>query len=143
MRRALLLLALAAGSCQTVLVGPPVEVEHAERVTSTGVRWRDVMPGVGKKARATDSVTIHYTARLESGEKIDSTHDRGQPETFFLRTAPVLGWLDAIPGMQRQGKRWLSVPPHRAFGDEGVDGLIPPGTTIEFTVELVEIHRHR
>jgi len=139
----LLLVTLAAGSCRTVLVGPPVEVEHVEQVTSTGVRWRDVLRGIGMKARATDSVTIHYIARLESGEEIDSTYDRGEPETFYLRTAPVLGWLDAIPGMQRQGERWLSVPPHRAFGDEGVDSMIPPGATLEFVVELVEVHRHK
>lgn len=141
MSRALLLLLLAGGSCKTVFVGPQVEVEHVEQVAPTGVRWQDVVTGVGRRVRPSDSVTIHYTARLDSGERIDSTHDRGEPEFFSLQAAPVLGWLDAIPGMRRGGKRRITVPPHRAFGDEGVEGLIPPGATLEFLVELVSLQR--
>ena len=119
--------------------GRPVEVVHPTGVTPTGVRWRDVLTGVGKVAAPDSVVTIHYTATLAGGGSIDSSHDRGRPETFPLAAAPVLGWADGIPGMREGGRRWLSVPPHRAFGDEGVEGLIPPGATLEFEIELLEV----
>ena len=125
----------------SALQGTPVDVSHQEHVTPPGVRYVDKMTGVGRPARSTDRVTVHYTARISGGEKVDSTHDRGEPETFLLSLAPVLGWSDGIPGMRRRGKRWILVPPHRAFGDEGVEGLIPPGATLEFLIELVEVER--
>lgn len=138
--RFLLLALLGLSSC-SIFHGTPMEVLHEEGVTSTGVRWRDTLGGVGKEARLTDRVTIHYTARLSGGESIDSTHDRGEPETFLLSQAPVLGWADGIPGMRVQGKRWLKIPPARAFGSEGIEGLIPPGATLEFLIELMSIER--
>ena len=137
MRIALLLLALLS-SC-AVFNGTPVEVPHAEQVTPTGVRYRDTLTGVGRPARSSDRVTVHYTAKVAGGAKVDSTHDRGTPETFLLEAAPVLGWSDGIPGMCTNGKRWISVPPHRAFGDAGIEGLIPPGVTLEFLIELIKI----
>jgi FKBP-type peptidyl-prolyl cis-trans isomerase len=124
------LLSLLVWGC-SALQGPPVQISHTEHVTPTGVQYIDKMTGVGRLARITDRVTVHYTARVAGGKKVDSSHDRGEPETFLLSAAP----------MRRRGKRWILVPPHRAFGDEGVEGLIPPGATLEFLVELIEIER--
>ena len=130
---------LLCGCC--IFEGSPIEVVHDEGLTATGVQWRDTLTGVGREAQLTDEVVIHYTARVEGGDLIDSTHDRGEPETFLLSAAPVLGWADGMPGMRVGGKRWLGVPAERAFGDEGVEGLIPPGATLEFLIELLEVHR--
>jgi FKBP-type peptidyl-prolyl cis-trans isomerase FkpA len=134
----LALLCLTSGGC-ALFRGTPLEVEHAQGTLPTGVHWRDTLGGLGKKARPSSRVTIHYTAKLENGQPVDSSHDRGRPETFWLTAAPVLGWADGIPGMRQGGKRWLSVPSHRAFGDEGIEGMIPPGATLEFLIELLEV----
>ncbi len=131
---------LTLSSC-SVFRGRPIEVVHDDGLTPTGVQWQDTLTGVGRRARTQDRVTVHYTARVSGGAMVDSTHDRGNPETFWLSAAPVLGWTDGIPGMRVGGKRWLTVPPHRAFGDEGVEGLIPSGATLEFLIELLEVHR--
>lgn len=135
----LVLLLALQGCC--LFRGQPVEVAHDGGTTESGVQWRDTLTGVGRLARPDDRVTVHYTARVSGGPKVDSTHDRGEPETFDLRAAPVPGWEEAITGMREGGKRWLSVPPERAFGEEGVEGLIPPNATLEFLIELLEVHR--
>ena len=138
-RSALALLVATTPGC-FLLHGPPIEVVHEESVKSTGVAWKDTFGGIGKEALVTDQVTIHYTAKLQDGPQVDSSHDRGLPETIFLSAPPVLGWMDGIPGMKEGGRRWLLVPPHRAFGEEGIEGLIPPGATLEFLIELLEVH---
>ena len=125
-------------SC-VLFVGPPVEVSHEEQITETGVRYLDTLTGTGAPVEPTDRVTVHYTAKVAGGASVDSTYDRGIPEIFVLETAPLLGWADGIPGMRKNGKRWLCVPPHRAFGDEGVEGLVPPGAILEFEIELIDV----
>lgn len=139
MKYALTLLPLLTGC--VLFVGPPLEVLHEEQVTETGVRYLDTLTGTGPPVEQTDRVTVHYTARVAGGASVDSTYDRGVPESFVLEAAPLLGWADGIPGMRKNGKRWLSIPPHRAFGDEGVEGLIPPGATLEFEFELIGVER--
>ena len=37
--------------------------------------------------------------------------------------------------------RTLTVPPHLAYGEQGVRGVIPGGSTLHFTVELVELEK--
>jgi len=135
-RLALLLLVLPGCA---LFRGKPLEVEYVETVTESGVRWKDTLTGVGKCAGPKDRVTIHYTAEVHGGESIDSTYDRGLPETFYLTAAPVLGWADGIPGMRVGGRRWIFVPPHRAFGNDGIEGLIPPRASLEFEVELLKV----
>ncbi len=129
--------------CVTLLEGPVSKVEHVEQVRPTGVRFRDILTGVGRRVRVTDRITMNYTAKIHGDGKVDSTYDRGEPVTILLSASPVLGWMDGIPGMREGGKRWILVPPHRAFGDEGVEGLIPPGATLEFLVELISLERVR
>ena len=139
MKYALALLPLVTGC--VLFVGPPLEVSHEEQVTETGVRYLDTLTGTGPPVKPTDRVTVHYTAKVAGGASVDSTYDRGLPEVFVLESAPVLGWADGIPGMRKNGKRRISVPPHRAFGDEGVEGLVPPGAVLEFEFELIDVER--
>lgn len=126
------------GGCAT-LRGRPVAVRHSSGETVTGVRWTDTLAGVGRLAGPRSRVTIHYTARVLGGAPIDSSYDRGLPEVFALPDAPVLGWADGIPGMRMGGRRRLVVPPERAFGAEGIEGLVPPHATIEFEIELEDV----
>lgn len=94
-------------------------------------------------ARAGDTVFVHYTGRLTSGKKFDSSLDRGQPIEFVLGQGRVIkGWEQGLTGMKLGEKRRLTIPPELGYGDRNVgEGLIPPNSTLEFDVELVGLRR--
>ncbi len=130
-------LALCAGCKfeEPIELSPPVY-----QSTASGVHFVDLLPGEGKAARTGDRVALHYVGRLEGGEMFDDSRDRGAPLAFVLGSATVLpAWEEALVGMRAGGRRELTIPPHLAYGDEGLPGVIPPGATLVLDVELLEV----
>ena len=80
---------------------------------------------------------VHYTGVLIDGTKFDSSVDRGEPAEFPLEGV-IAGWTEGLQKINKGGKIKLYVPPHLAYGDEAKGG-IPPGSTLIFDVELLEI----
>lgn len=109
--------------------------------TASGLGYVDIVEGTGQQPRAGDSVSVHYTGWLTSGHKFDSSHDRGQPLVFPVGRGRVIkGWDEGVSTMRVGGKRKLIIPAHLGYGDRGAGGVIPPGATLIFEVELVAIN---
>lgn len=114
-----------------------------ERISSTdsGLRYVDLIEGTGPSPSTGDTVKVHYTGWLEDGTKFDSSVDRGQPFVFPLGRGRVIqGWDEGVATMKVGGKRKLIIPAHLAYGDRGAGGVIPPGATLIFEVELLGIN---
>jgi len=85
-------------------------------------------------------VSVHYTGRLLTGRKFDSSLDRGQPFSFLLGGGQVIkGWDQGVAGMKVGGKRKLTIPPNLGYGARGAGGVIPPNATLLFEVELLGV----
>jgi FKBP-type peptidyl-prolyl cis-trans isomerase len=56
--------------------------EWNEVTTSSGLQYVDLTIGSGATAESGQTATVHYTGRLENGNKFDSSVDRGQPFSF-------------------------------------------------------------
>lgn len=98
----------------------------------------DLQEGNGAVAQAGQMVTVHYTGWLTSGQKFDSSVDRGQPFRFPLGEGRVIqGWDQGVVGMKIGGKRRLTIPPEMGYGARGAGGVIPPNATLVFEVELL------
>ncbi|NCS99389.1 FKBP-type peptidyl-prolyl cis-trans isomerase [Candidatus Parcubacteria bacterium] len=96
--------------------------------------------GNGQEAKNGDVVSVHYTGTLLDGTKFDSSVDRGTPFDFNLGAGQVIaGWDQGVLGMKIGEKRKLIIPADLAYGDRGAGGLIPPGATLVFEVELLAI----
>lgn len=94
----------------------------------------------GKIARAGDQLTMHYTGKLSSGRKFDSSVDRNKPFQFTLGVGQVIaGWDEGLSGMCVGEKRTLVIPPDLAYGEQGVGAVIPPCSVLVFDVELLDI----
>ena len=106
----------------------------------TELQIENLVVGEGQEAKAGDTVSVHYTGWLTDGTKFDSSVDRGQPFSFNLGAGMVIqGWDQGVAGMKIGGKRKLTIPSHLGYGDRGAGGVIPPGATLVFEVELLGI----
>ncbi|UOS97432.1 FKBP-type peptidyl-prolyl cis-trans isomerase [Xanthomonas arboricola] len=106
--------------------------------------------GTGAEATPGAMVTVHYTGWLydekaadKHGKKFDSSLDRAEPFQFVLGGHQVIrGWDEGVAGMRVGGKRSLMIPPAYGYGDNGAGGVIPPGASLVFDVELLGVQPH-
>jgi FKBP-type peptidyl-prolyl cis-trans isomerase FkpA len=108
--------------------------------TPSGLRYQDEAVGNGTTAAAGKTVSVHYTGWLPNGEKFDSSRDRNQPFGFTLGAGQVIaGWDEGVAGMKVGGRRKLVIPPDLGYGTAGAPPDIPPGATLVFDVELLDV----
>jgi FKBP-type peptidyl-prolyl cis-trans isomerase len=103
----------------------------------SGLHYELLQPGSGALPREDQTVKVHYTGTLIDGSVFDSSVERGEPAEFALKEV-IPGWTEGIQKVKQGGKIKLYVPPHLAYGDDGRPG-IPPGSTLIFDVELLEV----
>jgi FKBP-type peptidyl-prolyl cis-trans isomerase len=116
------------------------EVSAVESHIVDGIVIEDIAVGAGKDAKLGDTVSVNYTGTLMNGQKFDSSYDRNEPFEFTLGEGRVIeGWERGISGMKVGGKRILTIPPEKAYGESGAPPVIPPNATLKFEVELVDI----
>ncbi|MBG88343.1 MAG: peptidylprolyl isomerase [Verrucomicrobiales bacterium] len=90
--------------------------------------------------QAGQTVIVHYTGWLTDGTKFDSSVDRAQPFNFVLGTGSVIkGWDEGVAQMKTGEKVKLTIPPEKAYGEQGHPAGIPGGSTLIFEVELLEV----
>ncbi len=140
MRRLLvpLLLSLSIAACTPPGPPPGGSIATFERI--------DSVPGTGAEAIPGTKVTVHYTGWIydersadKHGEKFDSSLDRGEPFTFNLGEKQVIrGWDEGVAGMKTGGKRTLMIPADYGYGGRRA-GPIPPGSSLVFDVELLDV----
>lgn len=105
--------------------------------TASGIVYSEIKAGTGASPAASDKVKVHYRGTLIDGTQFDSSIDRGQPAEFPL-TGVIACWTEGLQKMKVGGKSKLVCPSDLAYGDRGRPG-IPPGATLVFEVELLEI----
>ncbi len=106
--------------------------------TKTGLQFRVLTPGKGKKPGPTSQVTVHYTGALINGKVFDSSVKRGEPITFGLNQV-IPGWTEGLQLMSEGEKAELVIPQELGYGARGSSGAIPPYQTLVFQVELIKV----
>jgi len=100
----------------------------------------DPKVGTGTEARPGQTVTVHYEGTLDDGSKFDSSRDRGKTFSFPLGGGRVIqGWDQGVAGMRVGGVRRLVIPAALGYGERGSPPVIPPGATLHFEIELLEV----
>ncbi|MDP9387507.1 MAG: FKBP-type peptidyl-prolyl cis-trans isomerase [Actinomycetota bacterium] len=101
----------------------------------------DVEVGTGDEATAGADVEVHYVGvAWSSGRQFDASWDRGRPFAFPLGRGQVIaGWDQGVAGMRVGGRRRLTIPSHLAYGERGAGGVIAPGETLVFVVDLLAV----
>jgi FKBP-type peptidyl-prolyl cis-trans isomerase FklB len=108
----------------------------------SGLQYKVVKAGTGKKPKLTDTVTTHYRGTLIDGTEFDSSYRRGQPVSFPV-AGVIPGWTEALQLMEEGAKWQLFIPPNLAYGERGGGRDIGPNATLIFEIELISIQEKK
>ena len=117
------------------------EIDPPEGPAPSELEVTDLSEGDGAEAVSGQTVHVHYVGVAHStGEEFDASYNRGEPLSFRLGSGQVIaGWDQGVQGMKVGGRRQLVVPPHLGYGDRGAGGVIQPGETLIFVVDLLDV----
>jgi FKBP-type peptidyl-prolyl cis-trans isomerase FklB len=106
-------------------------------IRPSGLMFRIIQNGYGKRPQATDSVKVYYTGKLINGVVFDGTSP-GLPATMKVGEV-IPGWVEALQ-LMREGDHWqLVIPSLLGYGARSTgDGMIPPYQTLIFDLKLIE-----
>ena len=109
------------------------------QVTASGLQYRVLRKGTGRRPSAREKVEVHYKGSLITGKVFDSSYDRGQSISFALNRV-IAGWTEGLQLMKEGAKYEFVIPASLGYGARGAGGSIPPNATLIFVVELLKIH---
>ena len=117
------------------------EVEFPGDTPPADLIIEDIEVGDGAEATAGSVVSAHYVGvAWSTGEEFDASWNRGAPLDFQVGVGQVIqGWDLGLLGMREGGRRKLTIPSHLAYGDRGAGGVIKPGESLIFVVDLVAV----
>ena len=113
----------------------------------TSMQSVEIKPGTGETIAAGKIAVVQYTgwlyeaaAKDNKGKQFDSSRTAGRPFRFPVGTGQVIkGWDQGVAGMKVGESRRLIIPADLAYGDRGAGGVIPPGATLVFDIDLVAV----
>ena len=106
--------------------------------TASGLQYKVVTEGKGKKPDSAATVSVHYTGTLLDGTEFDSSIKRGQPVQFPVGNV-IKGWTEALLLMPVGSKWKLFIPPALGYGERGAGKQIGPNSALVFEVELISL----
>jgi len=119
-------------------VKPQEAPKYTKKVLKTGDKTRFPQKG--------DEVECFYTGKLDNGKVFDTNVEadkkgqKGTPLKFKVGVGKVIrGWDEALLTMSVGESAELVIQPEWAYGKKGIEGKVPPGSTLTFQVELVNI----
>jgi len=124
----------------SLALAPVALAQSAPVTTASGLVYESLKEGTGDAPKATDTVKVHYKGTLLDGKEFDSSYSRGRPAELPLE-ALIPCWKEVLQQMSPGGAVRIVCPPETAYGSRGVAGKIPPDSTLNFVIELLEVKR--
>ena len=112
--------------------------EAGVQKTESGLLYVVEKQGTGEKPTLNDRVKVHYTGKLISGKKFDSSYDRQQPLELSVGGV-IAGWQEGLQLMPVGSKYIFYIPSELGYGERGAGKDIPANSALIFEVELLEI----
>lgn len=106
--------------------------------TASGLMYYIEEEGTGETPLNGDMLNVHYTLRLNDGEKLDSSYDRNEPLRVQAGITQLIpGWMEALTMFKKGSKVFLIIPPDLGYGAQGAGGVIPPNATLYFDMDIL------
>ena len=112
-----------------------------EITTASGLKYQDLKVGDGASPTMGQTVSVHYTGKLENGKEFNNSHTMGTGKPIEFKIGPGLipGWIEGLQTMKVGGKRRLMIPSKLGYGQAGNPPNIPPNANLDFEIELLGI----
>jgi FKBP-type peptidyl-prolyl cis-trans isomerase len=108
--------------------------------TASGLQYRVLKAGNGKRPGDDDAVTCRYRGTLLDGSEFDNSESMGYPVTFNVKDSIIAGWSEALKLMPA-GSTWqIFVPSQLGFGEKGAGRDIGPNATLIYEIELLAVN---
>lgn len=132
--------ACAGASGGAPVVDEPAANEEGVITTRSGLKYKILREGTGRRPIMGDRVLVHYSCTLTDGTVVDSTYRNGEPEVLVIREL-VRGFQEALQLMKVGSHFRVAVPAELGYGDRGVEGVVGPNEPLIFEIELQRIVR--
>jgi FKBP-type peptidyl-prolyl cis-trans isomerase FkpA len=106
------------------------------KVTSSGLQYEVLVETDGEKPALDSTVKVNYTGKFIDGSVFDNS---GEDGVFIPLDMVIEGWTEALLLMSQGSKYIVYIPSSLAYGQNGIQNIIPPYSTLIFEVELLEI----
>lgn len=113
------------------------KIDKEAITTSSGLQYKVLIMGTGRKPKGNSKVTVHYRGLLLNGVQFDTSYHDDEPVALSLRTV-IKGWTEGIQLMPVGSVFVFLIPPELAYGERGSRGIHSDATLI-FEVELFGI----
>ncbi len=107
------------------------------KVTKSGLQYKVIKEGTGKKPTAKSQMSVHYRGRLIDGKEFDSSYKRNKPSKFTLNNV-IPGWTEGFALMKEGAHYELYIPSELAYGERNLPN-IPANSVLIFEVEFLKI----
>ena len=114
------------------------EIKKEAIETSSGLQYKVLIMGTGRKPTASDKVTVHYRGLLLNGAQFDSSYPDDEPVSLRLKKV-IKGWTEGVQLMPVGSVFVFLIPPELAYGDRRGAGSVPRNATLIFEIELFGI----
>jgi len=107
-------------------------------VSETGLQYEILKNSKGERPKEDSVVRVHYTGTFIDGKPFDSSSS-DTDGAYIPLDMVIPGWAEGLLLMTVGSQYRLFIPSDLAYGSDGIQGIIPPYSTLIFTVELLEI----
>lgn len=102
--------------------------------SSSGLYYKIIEQGKGRKIKYTDKVAFTYKGELLDGTVFDN---QTEPVEFDVNIL-IAAWKEIMLELNEGGKAFLVAPPQLGYGTHELDD-IPPNSILVFTMEVKEV----
>jgi FKBP-type peptidyl-prolyl cis-trans isomerase FkpA len=111
-------------------------------VLNTGLRYIETKGGAGEAIQWCRGATVHYTAYLANGTRLESSRDLDIPLAFTPGLGDLIdGFEQGVIGLRAQGTRRVIVPPELGYGAVAQQNsgsvVIPANSTLIYDIEAL------
>ncbi|XP_076000420.1 peptidyl-prolyl cis-trans isomerase FKBP10-like [Genypterus blacodes] len=105
------------------------------------VEVKEAPKGCTRRTAVGDYIRYHYNGTFQDGTPFDSSYKRNSTYNTYVGVGYVIPGMDkALQGVCTGEKRRVTVPPHMAYGGEGVSDLIPKSAVLVFDIHVIDFH---